>query len=341
MTIIGWEQGSSSPSAAATCSALSFTDIQTRVMNALRIPTTNTTEATKVGHIINDVYRELYAMHDWWWLIKRDSFNTVAPYSTGTIALTQSSTSATLSSASSISRSGSKLIVASETTDSGAVWRIDSHTASATAVTLDGPGYSGATNATASFSIRHDEYSFDCDVGKPLRLQRFGYSHPCQPISPSEMMQLKAYDTSTGKPQLWTVEDFSTTGDATTYRRLILHPYPDAIYRLEVIFKRVLNTEVSGSTNFFIPDDYIYILVWGALARAYPIFLNDLQRGTYFQALYDQLLAKMIGAQRERYEDPPKIQPRDAWRGFYRRSSRISAATADLGAHFDRWPSQF
>src|SRR2546425_13106606 len=82
-----------------TPAGLTYSQIETRVMNALRIPTSNATEQTKVQALINEVYRDIYVKSDFWFFLKRGAVNTAAKYVTGTANVANLSTAGTLSSA--------------------------------------------------------------------------------------------------------------------------------------------------------------------------------------------------------------------------------------------------
>ena len=319
--------------------ALTYTDIQTRCANSLRIPTSNTTEMTKLAAVINEVYRDIGAKYpNWWWLRKRSIINTVADIITGTVNVTNDSTSITFTTGPTASAVGRSFIVTGNTLDSGAVYRVSAHTAGATTATLDA-AYTGGTDTAAGYQLYTDSYSLPTDLKDPIFVKRFGFLQPLQIIDPEQMQTIKQYDVSTGKPQVASILDFATTGDPTTARRMIIHPYPDEIYRLELEYNQSLNTELSSTTQPLIPDDYRQILVYGALARGYPIFLDDLQRGLYFQSLFNDVLNLMVAVQRK-YEGLPTIAPTDSYRSFYRKGRRISAANVDLGSFFGRWPSR-
>ena len=74
---------------------LSFDDIMVRVMNSLRLRVDNTTEYAKVAAVVNEVYRDIAAKQDWWWLIKRWSTLT-SDNLTGTISVSRGSSGFTL-----------------------------------------------------------------------------------------------------------------------------------------------------------------------------------------------------------------------------------------------------
>ena len=329
---------------------LTLTDIATRVMNNLRMPVTNTVELAKVTAVINEVYRDICAKQDWWWLEKRTVINTepqlvaggtnvlglVAPASA---SVTIGSSMVTFTSAIAQSMAGRIFMVPGGAQDSLAAYRISTtSTAGANPLPLDAQ-YTNATNAAAGYQLYKDTYDLPADCGKLLYVKRYGYDLPLSLIGKNEMANLKITDTRTGKPQVATLLEFATVGDPTTARQLVVHPYPDQLYRLEILYKQSLNTELASTTQAFIPDDYRQVLVYGTLARAYAIFLNDVERSKYFMELFNDVLALMAAQQKEYAHDQPGIAPRNDYRP--RRTSRSRrSGNMTLGSIFDRWPSE-
>ena len=320
--------------------ALTYADIETRVANQLRIPTSDTTQMTRIQAIINEVYRDVVARYPgWYWLRKRAVVNTATAFSSGTASVTPGVTTVTLTIAPS-SGFGSFVnrvfTVPGNAEDPNAVYRIATHTAGLATLLLDA-GYTGATDSAAAYHIYQDAYDLATDCNRVLHVKRFGLRNAVTMIGPMEMAGLKESDTSEGAPRVATVSEFDTSGDPTTARQLVVHPYPDTPYRMEIFYTQSPNTELSGTTRPLIPDDFVQVLIYGALARGFPIFLNDTERGASHEALFTGMLGLMVSNQRQQ-EDNPGVAPRDNYRGFYRRGQRISAANADLGSAFDRWP---
>ena len=315
--------------------SLTLTNLETRVMNALRIPTTNTTEAAKVDAVINMVYREICGKYDFFWLTKRQTIVTTDDITTGTISLTKGSVTGAYSSAPAISTTGRILYVSSNAVED-ALFRISAHTAGDTALTLVS-AYTGATASAASYNVYQDTYDLASDMGKVLHIRRYGYPYPLKIVGFQEMANLKGFDRSEGPPQLAAIHDYDTSGDPTSVRQLIVHPFPEDLYTLEISYRQALNTELSGSTRPLIPDDWLHVLEWGALAAAYPILLNDPVRGTFYHQKYVDALNLMVARHRE-WEDAPQVSLEDDYRGFFRRSRRIGPGRMDMGNYFDRWP---
>jgi hypothetical protein len=317
---------------------LDYTAIETRVMNQLRLPVTNTTEQAKINALINEVYRDLYAKADWYWLVKYTTLNTVPVERDGTVSVTNGSPTITWSIAKAITTTPKVLLVTGQARDTGGRYRIVTPVPVADlAATLESP-YAGTTNTAATYRLYQDQYDLPADFGKLLRIGRSSYRWAPQLIAPDEMYELKGGDQREGAPQWACVWDFDTTGDPSTARQLVIHPYPDQTYQIDLHYKRTLNTELSGTTIPLIPDEFRHLLIYGALSRGYPIFMNDIERGRYYQALFNDMLLQMTAAQRDRQNENPRIQIRDQYRTFYRSRGRLSPARADLGSMFDRWP---
>lgn len=168
-------------------------------------------------------------------------------------------------------------------------------------------------------------------------MSRYGTADRFEIIRPEDMMMVKQTDTAVGNAQFAAIADHETTGDPTTQRTVMLHPYPDLAYRIEVRYKQGGNAELSGSARPLIPDEWINVLIYGTLARCYSIFHNDAQNAQIYTQLFNDVLNLMVAQQRE-YEGLPNFQPRDAHRRFYSRGGRVDPGTMDLGSAFDRWP---
>src|SRR5216683_2667573 len=283
---------------------LTYSAIETRVMNQLRIPVTNTTEQAKIAAMINEVYRDIYVKEDWWFLTKRTVINTIARFNVGTVSVTNGSATIAITSTatSPATFNGLVMLITGDSNDAGAVYRLTSSTATDAAVTA-------TTNTAAAFNIYQDSYSLPADAGKVLLVKRYGERLPLKMVGMHEFSRYKILDQTVGKPEIVTVFDFATTGDPTSARQLQVHPYPDKTYRLEIFYKQQLNTELSGTTQSFMPDEYRQIIIYGALARGYPVFLDDIERGKFFQALFNDMLALMMTSHREYAKDFPQFVP--------------------------------
>src|SRR3990167_8388432 len=113
--------------------ALTYQEIQTRVANHLRIPTSDTTQMTRVQAIINEVYRDLVAKNPtWYWLRKRQIINTATAFEDGTASVTPGVTLVTLTASPSAafgSFANRVFTVPANAEDPNAVYRVATHVA--------------------------------------------------------------------------------------------------------------------------------------------------------------------------------------------------------------------
>src|SRR6476469_772676 len=120
---------------------LTYTDLETRVMNSLRIPVTNATQQTRIQALINAVYRDVCNKYDWSFLEKRTVVNTAPKITSGvqnvlgvtgpkSVSVTMGSMGITFSSAMPVaagSLTGWGLMVPGASQDGLAVYRIAGH----------------------------------------------------------------------------------------------------------------------------------------------------------------------------------------------------------------------
>ena len=126
-----------------------------------------------VKRLANDLAAHICGMAEWSFLWTTDSFQTVAPYETGTCTVTDGDATVTFGTATiTAAMVGRKIRFGSET----AYYTIKSRTSS-TEIELE-QAYSGTTDSAATFSIYKDEYLLraDVDVYKRLRDSENGYA---------------------------------------------------------------------------------------------------------------------------------------------------------------------
>lgn len=334
---------------------LDFSDLLTRVMNTLRLPVTNAVEAAKVSNLINLVYRDVCAKQDWLWLQEREVINTSAVLTSGTVSVTLGSSAVDFTDPPTMDVTDRAFFVPGNALDSLAVYRVASTGSSASNFILDGQ-YTGATSTEAGYRLWEDLIQLPDDTAKVLQVKRYGHWLPVNLIGKNMMGQLKINDTSEGKPDYATVVNqyavvgTSSVGSTSTdteanigRRQLQIHPYPDKAYRLEILIKQNLNTELTSTgsnTRPLIPDQFAEVLFYGTVARAYSIFLADESRGQQYQQLFNDALSLMAAQDKEYSRDLPQLQPADDYRRIGRRRNR-AASGYTLGGLFDRFPANW
>lgn len=328
---------------------LTYADIEKRVMNSCRLSTGNATQQARVQDLINAVYRDIYNKSDWSFTEKRAIINTSPQLIAGAtnifgvlapanVQVTINSPTVTFSSAISQDITRFSFIIPGQSNDTLAVYKVATHGGNSATATLDA-AYTDATSTGASYQLYKDEYSLPADTAKVLQVKRFGFKDDVQLVGKEAMAHTKLIDTTVNKPMMASVIGFQTQGDPTTPKQLVVHPYPDKAYRLEILYKQQLNDELTGTNQPFIPDEWREVMWYGAMARCYPIFLNDDARGQQFEKLFNDTVALMVAQQKEYARDNSGVRPENVYRGGQRRRQR-AAGGYTLGSLFDRFPSE-
>jgi len=309
------------------------------VMHDMRIPVSNLTERAKIQDVVSGVYADICAKQDWWWLQRTQAQNTTPKIDTGTVSLTEDSTTITFSTApqqfsANVSVAGYVLSVPGSTPDALALYRIDSHTSGATTATIDA-AYTGATDAAAAYRLYRVSYALAAGTAKLLQVRVFGWREPLQRVGIEDINFLQQTQQQEGKPRVYSVFDFVTPNAVSSQRMLQLWPFPDQAYRLEIWYKH--QQQGDTSTDLDLPMDFQQVLIYGALARGYAIFLNDLERSSFYQALFNDVIALMANQQREYASDHPGIAI--DMRAYRNAPARGRGVRRSLGRFFDILPN--
>lgn len=176
---------------------------------------------------LNAAARRVFSARPWVERFKECEVFTVAPYTTGTVALTQASTTVTGTGTTWASTySGRKLALAL-----GRPWYRFTRTGN-TAGTIPTGGYAETTNATASYTLFQDEYDLDetfqtIVAAQVLAPDRRGFMRP---TTESDLDQRWYTSAESGSPAMYAPTIATTAG----IKRIRLWPIPDAIYRVRV-----------------------------------------------------------------------------------------------------------
>lgn len=204
---------------------------------------------------------------------------TVVDYTTGTVDTTQNGTTGTFSSAPSSSL-GSFAGYFIQTTSSNDWYRIATHTAGATAFTIDSPGWT--TTATAvTLIVRKFYYSLDATTGVDRVIQIN------QSVSPFHLEERtkETFDSilpnqfTTGVPRIYMMAGLSTTAGATGVWQIKIWPSPSIVCNLYVDYIQTGVNLTSDSEISLLPEKWHRTaMIEGAIYQAYR-FLNDSRAG--------------------------------------------------------------
>lgn len=225
----------------------------------------DTSLAEQVPNWTNEVQQEMVAAAQWRHLDADKTLPTTAPYTTGTVAVTNGSAAITFSTALPVSIVG-QLFVAG-----GHYYKVATGGAGDTAATLDSV-YIGSSNATASFQIIFYQLTLPTDFSPPRLYEAL--------IQTGDGVNQLTFTPDHALFEEWPDES-KTIGQPTLFRyfggKMILWPPPDGAYNVKVLYHRTptdLSTDTADDTALDWPSDLQYALLQGVLAVGYE-YIDD------------------------------------------------------------------
>lgn len=235
---------------------------------------------TRVKRFLNRAGEDMWNRFPWKERKNTRFFQTLAPYTTGTLTTTQGSTSVT---------------------GSGTVWA-STHTGMKIAAAFDAPWYvftrTGATTGTldrewvedslsgSAYVLYQDRYPLntlaEAILGREMVMHRQGYG-PLGRIGRVDGEEVYPFPSGAGTPSWWTLQDVS--GGAMRVR--LGHAYPDAVYSVRYGCLDKYTEMSSDSDECVIPERFRKVLIHGALREAYLLF-DDVEKATNAALLFDE-----------------------------------------------------
>lgn len=324
-----------------------FSDLYTDLMNRVRVDTSESATKVQAQRYINIANNDLHINfgEKFPWCERKAVLQVMAPYSTGTVAITQGSTSLTgtgtawntaHSFGANNARTIGKLCIAG-TTD---VYSISS-VGSDTGITLN-ERYQSSTETEASYEYFEDEYDLASDFLRPFDVQYFDANSAIPIIGRLDFRRRYPRNKITGKIEAATIVDRNFNGSTAPVRRIIFYRPPND-YELIPYNYITSNLAVSSagaeqatliedSDEPIVPLHYRHVLVYGALYHWYRDKKND-TRSQEAKKEYTDLVIRIandteIGASR------PGIAPKmSAYRNRRVLTQRTTRHT--LGSAFD------
>lgn len=194
--------------------------------------------------------------HPFLWLRTTGALVTTAPYTTGTVQVTNGSATATLSGAPAAglgSFTGRKLVVDGHPD----FYRIAAHTAGNAALTLD-VAYQGDDAATASYTLYRDEYTLATDCRHLIWL---GVAQTGEEIVGKSEEWLREHypEPATGA---WPPGYFARIGESV----IRFSQYPSQARRLEYAYTKMTPDISDANTTNPVPLNHRHVIAEGALA---------------------------------------------------------------------------
>jgi len=256
-----------------------YIDIVNTVLS--KIGVTDDDVETIVRQAVNDCMQEICQAYNFSWLYSDTSFITVAPYSEGTVTVTE----------------GSPNIVGSQTNFTSSMvnrkFFCDNSTyvilsvTDTTHLTLK-TNYAGVSGSY-SYKIYQDEYDLASDVGNILSVRQEYYPQKLIGVNVEYLDKYYPMRKDFGYPYFYC---------KLNNNKIALYPIPNQARNIYYRYKKIVSDMVNDSDVPVIPEQYRYVLAKGALyMTAKSLDMPDI--GKDYQVEYQQAIARIINDDKE------------------------------------------
>lgn len=241
--------------------ALTFLEMKQRVAPRVGFNLSRSEQNEMVGDWINETLQHIHNQYDWFWARDRAIVQTVIDKTAGTISITSGATAVVGSGTAFVSADVGKFL---QTSDSNDWYRISTFTDTEN-ITIE-VAYTGTSDLSGgTYTIRKWFYSLPSTAEKPLIIRQTRSPRLLTPVRYREFFHTLAHPTSTGKARAYIVWGLDSDG----YVQFYVYPWPDAVYNLEVPFKKRFVELSEDDDKPDMPDKWRIYVIDGALARAY------------------------------------------------------------------------
>lgn len=334
----------SSSTAPGTFSEL-YTDLQNRVRDVTSVSATQTIAKRLINIALLDMHVGFGEKFPW---CERTAVLVTQPqYTTGTVTITQGSTSLTGTSTAwttsnvfgaQNARTGGKVTIG------GSAEVYDVTVVSGTSITL-GSRFVTADLTDGSYCYFEDEYALASDFLRPIDQRSFSDAMEIELIGRTEFRRRYPRNNIPGRPVVATILDKPVSGNTTPVRKIQFHRPPDIAYSIPYTYVTSnLATTISGTAQAALVNDtdepivpirYRQAIVLNALYNWYRDRRDD-ARAADVKAEYVDFISRMVGDD-EIGDRRPRIIPESrVYAGRARRPWRSGGSSSrfDLG-HFD------
>lgn len=316
----------------ATTQVTDFSDLYTDLLNRVRAQTTVTATSDQAKRYINIALHDMHLGfgEKFPWAERQSILVTQDDYTTGTVTISQGSTTLTGSgtawatnNAFSVNnaRAGGKVVI-----NGGSEVYTVSAVGSDTSITLSSR-FTQADVSGGSYVYFEDEYDLPSDFLRPLDLQFFDQNHDIELISRRSFRMQYPRNKIAGKPRIATIQDKPFSGSTAPVRKVRFWKPPDDFYsiphayvtsNLAVSSAGTEQTQLSADTDEpIVPLQYRHTIVFHALYHWYRDKRDD-DRSAEAKAEYTDLMIRITG-DNEIGSNRPQLRPR---LGPYARSAK-------------------
>ena len=334
----------------STSQVTDFSDLYTDLQNRVRETTGQATTQTIAKRFINIGLHDMHVGQGekFPWAERHEILVTRPEYTTGTLSVSQGSTSVTGSGTSwntagtfgsNNVRAGGKLVI-----NSGKEVYEVSSVASDTSLTLTSM-FTQDDVSGVTYKYYEDEYALHADFLKPVDQQFFDENATIDLIGRREFRMRYPRNNITGKPLVGTIVTRDFSGDTTPVRKIKFWKPPDVAYsipynfvtnKLAVQSDGTLAENLSSDTDEpIVPLQFRHAIVYHALSHYYRDMKDD-ARAIQAKAEYTDMMVRVL-ADQEIGSNRPQLRPqvghyKDGARSPYKRRRSHRYTT---GSRFD------
>lgn len=265
---------------------------------------------SRIQEFLNEGQRVIWNAHGWYFRKKKARFNTVAPYTTGTITATQSSTTLSISGGSLTGLEGYKFSLGA----SSPYYRILSVAVGGLSATLE-VGYAGTTVTTSTFLIYKDEYELPTSVKSMIsaKVLRSGWEE-LEYIDADRIDSfMSTQQLGTGVPRFYNSDGVSySISTSPNSLHMWLAPVPDDIHPVEYTYLASVTDMSDDDDTPSLPDEFIPCLKQYGLALAYQLDYQMAEQGIAARQLFEANLEELKRTYKAENSVVYRIQPCDA-----------------------------
>lgn len=270
----------------AAIALIDFEDIYSAVLELLKIQSSDTTTIARIKRDINIGYQDVMSRYNFWWARSLVEQQTVAKRTTGTISVTNGSTSITFSSAPSASVAGYQIKFAGFQE----VYTISAHTGASTSATLS-VAFLGTTNSAVNYILWKDYVELPTDCNETVLVSHQFANQPMESMGLTEFRRVAAQDLAKeGTPICYTTDDYTSGGK----RKMRYWPAVNlTAVTLDIDYMMDLARLDADGDEPAMPIKDRLVLFYYAASQAWARERNDEQSLKYMQ-MYEGQVAKMI-----------------------------------------------
>lgn len=284
--------------------ALTFLEMQDEVLDT--IDADDTTTRSHVKNYINRSAKDVWVAHPWRERRKEKTFVTAAPYSTGTVSI--SNGSATVTGSGTTFPTTYTATLFRFATGYGANFYPVTSRDSATSLTLTDNFYE-TTLSGSTYVLWQDIYRLHSEVDTliEMRLQYPGFDGPMAVTTEARLDEVVYHPDRADKPTVWAMTANSSTG----LKQVRLWPVPDNTYRIVYRYLAVYTDMSADEDECVVPENHRDLIVCGALRWAYRL-KREHEKAMVEDRRFEQMLSAAIRRVRDVSPAGGRIRPFDA-----------------------------